>query len=114
MQIMSAIQPDSILLMSQWQEQFYKIVKKKKKIQQLINLSFYSSSSRITNTKTDRESLKLEQRALKIQIKTKIWTKETQSFLILMQTFKFNSHACHCAKIVPIHPAAELPTNITK
>ena len=60
---------------------FTKLLKKKKKqkIQQLINLSFYSTPCRITNTKTDRESIKLEQRALKIQIKTKIWTKEAQS-----------------------------------
>ena len=82
-----------ILLMGQWHEQFYEIVKKKKKIQQLINLSFYSTPCRITYTKTDRESLKLEQRALNIQIKTKIWTKEAQSFQILVRTFKFNSHA---------------------
>ena len=80
-----------ILLMRQWHEQFYEIVKKE--IQQLINLSFYSTSCRIANTKTDRESLKLEQIALKIQIKTKIWTKEAQSFQILVRTFKFNRHA---------------------
>ena len=59
-------------------------------IQQLINLS---TPCGITYTKTDLESLKLEQRALKIQIKTKIWTKEAQSFQILVRTFKFNSHA---------------------
>ena len=67
--------------------------KKKKTIQQVINLSFYWTPCRITYTKTDRESLKLEQRALKNQIKTKIWTKEAQSFQILVRTFKFNSHA---------------------
>ena len=81
-----------ILLMGQWHEQFYEIVKKKK-VQELIHLSFYSTFCRITNTKTNRESLKLEQRPLKIQIKTKIWTKEAQSFQILVRTFKFNSHA---------------------
>ena len=48
-----------ILLMGQWHEQFYEIVKKKKKIQQLISLSFYSTPCRITNTKTDCESLQL-------------------------------------------------------
>ena len=59
---------------------FTKLLKKKKKrIQQLINLSFYSTPCRITYTKTDRESLQREQRALKIQIKTKIWTKEAKS-----------------------------------
>ena len=80
--------------MGQWHEQFYEIVKKiKKKVQQLIHLSFYSTPWRITNTKTDCEALKLEQRALKIQMKTKIGTKEAQSFQILARLFKFNSHA---------------------
>ena len=81
-----------ILLIGQRHEQFYEIVKKKK-IQQLINLSFYSTPCWITYTKTDRESLKLEQRALKNHIKTKIWTREAPSFQILVRTFKFNSHA---------------------
>ena len=60
-----------ILLIGQRHEQFYEIVKKKK-IKQLINLSFYSTPCWITYIKTDRESLKLEQRALKNHIKTKI------------------------------------------
>ena len=82
------------------------------KIQQLINLSFYLTACRITYIKTDRESLQLKQRALKIQIKTKIWTKEAQSFHTLVNISI--QQPCHCVKIVPIHVATELPANITK
>ena len=61
-----------ILLIGQWLNQCHEIVKN---LEKLIDLLIYSP---LPITYTQSESLKLEQGALKIQIKTIMWTQKNK------------------------------------
>lgn len=78
-----------ILLIGQWLNQYHEIVKN---LEKLIDLLICLP---LPITYAQSESLKLEQGALKIQIKTIIWTQKNKLnlFQMLVEKSKFNRYA---------------------